>query len=59
MLKLYRRHYPACKHSSKGTSYTKCACPIWVDGMHEGKRTRYSLDTFNPSSRVSGMTLRH
>lgn len=47
MLKLYRRHVPTCKHASKGTKAVKCSCPIWVDGQHEGKRTRYSLDTFN------------
>jgi integrase len=47
MLKLYRRHLDTCKHKSKGAKYTKCSCPIWVDGMHEGKRSRYSLDMFN------------
>jgi site-specific recombinase XerD len=54
MLKLYRRHIPndedgkgGCKHAAKGRKYTKCSCPIWVDGMREGKRSRYSLDSFN------------
>jgi site-specific recombinase XerD len=47
MLKLYRRHLDTCKHATKGTKYTKCGCPIWVDGMHEGKRDRHSMDTFN------------
>lgn len=47
MLKLYRRHLTACKHAEKGTSYAKCACPIWVDGMRDGKRIRYSLNEFN------------
>lgn len=47
MLKLYRRHLAACKHADKGTSYAKCGCPIWVDGMRDGKRVRYSLDEFN------------
>jgi integrase len=47
MLKIYRRHIDTCKHRAKGAKYTKCGCPIWVDGMHQGKRSRYSLDTFN------------
>jgi site-specific recombinase XerD len=47
MLKLYRRHLDTCKHKIKGSKYAKCPCPIWVDGMHEGKRSRYSLDTLN------------
>jgi site-specific recombinase XerD len=47
VLKLYRRHRPACKHADKGSSYAKCSCPIWVDGMLDGKRVRYSLDLFN------------
>jgi integrase len=54
MLKLYRRHiqpdndgHGGCKHAAKGRQYTKCGCPIWIDGMHEGKRPRHSLDTFN------------
>ncbi len=47
MLKLYRRHLPTCKHAAKGSKHTKCACPIWLDGMRDGKRSRRSLDTFN------------
>ena len=47
MLKLYRRHTPTCKHIDKGSKHTKCSCPIWVDGMHNGKRVRHSMDTFN------------
>ena len=47
MLKLYRRHLANCKHAKKGNSYAKCSCPIWVDGMQDGKRIRYSLDEFN------------
>jgi integrase/recombinase XerD len=47
MLKIYRRHVPECKHAAKGTKYNKCSCPIWVDGMHKGTRTRRSLDTFS------------
>ena len=47
MLKLYRRHVPTCKLGAKNSKTMKCTCPIWVDGMHEGKRSRYSLDTFS------------
>jgi site-specific recombinase XerD len=44
MLKLKRRHLPACKQTKPNA---KCMCPIHVDGMQDGKRIRYSLDTFN------------
>jgi hypothetical protein len=44
MLKLKRRHLPTCKATKPNA---KCMCPIHVDGMHDGKRLRYSLDTFN------------
>ena len=44
MLRIKRRHLPGCKHTKQ---IAKCMCPIHVDGMHEGKRTRYSLDTSN------------
>jgi site-specific recombinase XerD len=44
MLKIKRRHLPTCKSTKPNA---KCMCPVWVDGMNEGKRTRYSLDTCN------------
>lgn len=56
MLKAYYRHVEGCEHAPGGTKYdpkdpgtlnSKCGCPIWVDGMHEGKRCRHSLDTRN------------
>jgi hypothetical protein len=47
MLKLYRRHLDTCSHKSKDSQHVKCSCPIWADGMHEGKGSRYSLDTFH------------
>src|ERR1019366_5336972 len=47
MLKLYRRHVRTCKNRPKGHKGSNCGCPIWADGMHEGKRRRHSLDTFN------------
>lgn len=53
MLKLYRRHLkgntldgkPKCAHVKKRRAYTKCHCPIWVDGMLAGQRLHHSLDT--------------
>lgn len=47
MLTLYRRHLPACPHAPKGRSHTKCHCPIWIDGVQDGKRINYSLKTAN------------
>jgi integrase/recombinase XerC len=43
MLTLYRRHTPKCKHRRKGRSHTGCACPIWADGVRDGKRFGRSL----------------
>jgi integrase len=42
-LNLYRRHKEACKYRDKGAAYTKCSCPIWVDGELQGRRYRKSL----------------
>lgn len=47
MLTLYRRHLPTCKHVEKGRAHTKCSCPIWIDGMQDGRRVNYSLKTTN------------
>lgn len=43
MLNLYRRHLRKCPHRTKGQNYTKCSCPIWVDGEMDGKRCRKSV----------------
>ncbi len=40
MLTLWRRHIKSCKHRDKGRSYCKCQCPVWADGMLNGKRVR-------------------
>lgn len=45
MLTLWRRHTTACKHRAQGRDYTKCACPIWLEGRLEGRRIRESLET--------------
>lgn len=47
MLKPWRRHFPDCDYVELGREYVKCSCPIWVDGMLDGKRVRRSLDTLN------------
>ena len=39
----YRRHRQKCPHKAKGRKYTKCSCPIWVDGQMDGKRLHQSL----------------
>src|ERR1035438_10383377 len=45
MLTLYRRHRASCKHKSR--RYTKCFCPIWVQGVLRGKPIRESLSLTN------------
>jgi integrase/recombinase XerD len=42
---LYRRHSADCKHARKGRDYTKCTCPIWIDGILSGKRWHKTLKT--------------
>ena len=46
MLSLYRRHVKGCAVRDR-TILNKCACPLWRDGMNEGRRMRASLDTRN------------
>src|SRR4051812_13779655 len=45
MLTTYRRHRAGCKHHSR--RYTKCFCPIWVQGNIDGSPVRRSLDLTN------------
>jgi site-specific recombinase XerD len=45
MLSLWRRHTKSCRFRVQGRAYTKCHCPVWVDGEVSGKRIRESLDT--------------
>jgi len=45
MLTLYRRHRAGCKHRSR--RYTKCFCPIWVQGVLRDESMRRSLDLTN------------
>src|SRR5688572_25281695 len=45
MLTLYRRHTEKCPGRKKGREYFKCRCPIWCDGILNGKDYRRSLKT--------------
>ena len=46
-LALYRRHLRSCKHADKGNQWTRCQCPIWVQGSIGGETIRRSLNTGN------------
>lgn len=43
-MELYRRHSADCKHKSKGSAYTKCNCPIWVDARPKFRRSLGTRD---------------
>ena len=45
MLSLWRRHTEGCEFKDRGRTWTKCSCPIWVDGEVNGERIRCSTDT--------------
>jgi integrase/recombinase XerD len=47
MLINYRRHTKRCPHRNEGRKYRRCKCPIWVDGVLNGKEIRQSLRTKN------------
>lgn len=47
MLSRWRRHTSECPHNTKGRRWTRCDCPIWVDGLVNGARIRESLGTRN------------
>ena len=44
---LYRRHLRTCRHRKKGQHFAGCKCPIWIDGILNGKRYRRALETCN------------
>lgn len=51
-LRRWRRHTSKCPYRGKGKGKgrdvtTKCACPIWCDGVVNGERVREPLRTFN------------
>lgn len=45
MLRPYRRHLQACPH--KSAAYRSWTCPVWTDGLLEGRRIRKSFNTRN------------
>ena len=47
MLTPHRRHLKSCKDIRKGWNYTSCECPLWCDGLLNGKRFRKALDTMS------------
>ncbi len=47
-LHIYRGHVESCEHQDEGRKYTKCNCPIWMDGNDEnGHRVQCSMHTSN------------
>jgi integrase/recombinase XerD len=42
MLTPYRRHRSSCKHRSRRAK--SCFCPIWIQGVLDGRAVRQSLD---------------
>lgn len=46
-LALYRRHLASCAHIAKGNQWTRCQCPIWVQGSIGGETIRRSMNTAN------------
>ena len=47
MLTAHRRDLKSCEHLDKGWNYTLCNCPVWCDGIVDGKRFTKSLHTTN------------
>jgi len=45
VLSLWRRHTAKCKYRDKGRAWTKCSCPVWIDGEVNGERIRCSAGT--------------
>jgi integrase/recombinase XerD len=41
----YRRHSDDCPGDKKGRDYTRCNCPVWVDGRIGRRRVHKSLKT--------------
>ncbi|MCX6595023.1 MAG: hypothetical protein NTV70_01485, partial [Acidobacteria bacterium] len=47
MLAVYRRHTASCPHAGQGRAWLKCKCPLWADGILDGREMRRSLKTRN------------
>ena len=48
MFKAFKRHFPPCKRKEWDQGYTKCKCPVWLRGTHEGKRATVPASRFLP-----------
>jgi site-specific recombinase XerD len=44
-LSVYRRHTADCPGKAQGRKYTKCNCPVWMNGTHHGEPIDQSLGT--------------
>jgi len=44
---LFRRHIRSCPHRHEGRSYRRCNCPIWLDGIINGRRVLKSMRTID------------
>jgi hypothetical protein len=40
-------HLGRCKHAAEGNRWTRCQCPIWIQGSIGGETIRRSLNTSN------------
>ena len=47
VLSPYRRHQRSCRFYTQGRRQYRCACPVWVQGVLNGRSVRQSLDTRN------------
>jgi hypothetical protein len=45
MLTIFRRHLAECKFKTR--KHKKCQCPIWAQGILDGRKIRKSLDLRN------------
>src|SRR5712691_11727123 len=44
-LTLFRWHMADCQHRSKGRRWTRCNCPVWVQGSLGGRWVKQSMNT--------------
>jgi integrase/recombinase XerD len=55
MLWAYRRHEKGCSHRTEGRKYSRCGCPLWVDGRLNGIRVHKSLGTRDRETALQGV----
>jgi hypothetical protein len=44
-LNIHLRHLLSCPHRDRRWNFVECYCPVWADGMIDGKRIKRSLRT--------------